>query len=265
MIVKQDRYDACGRPPIHLRKQRWFDFARARNAALARNAAKRFAMSATYSGGKFHAADSDRRHGKRDLLNNNNNNLIRRLARRNPSHAINYGDARPLPMSAARRLFVPAPSLLDGEHPDHAALRHVVFEPDVLASQARPGCVARRRPSRTGPRCIACRRPHRTTGMPMMPELVFCSHSSSPVLASKARNIRSLVPPTKTRSPAVASHRAEQLRLREVVRPDLLAGGRIPRLQLADNAWRRDAASGRCLRAWCRARAGREPAAPSRR
>ena len=40
--------------------------------------------------------------------------------------------------------------------------------------------------------------------MPMMPELVFCSHSSSPVLASNARKFRSLVPPAKTRSPAVA-------------------------------------------------------------
>src|SRR5258705_12816090 len=40
--------------------------------------------------------------------------------------------------------------------------------------------------------------------MPMMPELVFCSHSTSPDFASKIRNIRSLVPPAKMRSPAVA-------------------------------------------------------------
>ena len=38
-----------------------------------------------------------------------------------------------------------------------------------------------------------------------MPELVFCSHNRFPVLASKARNIRSFVPPTKTRSPPVAN------------------------------------------------------------
>ena len=40
--------------------------------------------------------------------------------------------------------------------------------------------------------------------MPMMPELVFCSHNTSPVLALKARKLRSLVPPAKMRSPAVA-------------------------------------------------------------
>src|SRR6185369_13184974 len=38
-----------------------------------------------------------------------------------------------------------------------------------------------------------------------MPELVVCSHSSLPFFASNARNLRSLVPPTKTRSPAVAN------------------------------------------------------------
>src|ERR1700738_2452649 len=39
--------------------------------------------------------------------------------------------------------------------------------------------------------------------MPTMPELVFCSQSTSPVFASKARKFRSLVPPARTRSPAV--------------------------------------------------------------
>ena len=39
----------------------------------------------------------------------------------------------------------------------------------------------------------------------MMPELVLCCHNSSPVLALNARKVRSLVPPTKTRSPAVES------------------------------------------------------------
>jgi hypothetical protein len=42
-----------------------------------------------------------------------------------------------------------------------------------------------------------------------MPELSFYSRRTRPVLASNARNIRSLVPPTKTRSPAVASTEAK--------------------------------------------------------
>src|SRR5262245_1149546 len=40
--------------------------------------------------------------------------------------------------------------------------------------------------------------------MPMIPELVFCCHNSSPVLTWKARNIRSLLPPPETRWPALA-------------------------------------------------------------
>src|ERR1700680_3347608 len=43
------------------------------------------------------------------------------------------------------------------------------------------------------------------TGCPVMPELVGNSHTSFPVDASKAWNMRSLVPPLNTRPPAVAS------------------------------------------------------------
>src|SRR4029077_2434595 len=42
-------------------------------------------------------------------------------------------------------------------------------------------------------------------GWPMTPELVGNSHSSLPVAASNAWNLRSLVPPVNTRPPPVAS------------------------------------------------------------
>ena len=42
-------------------------------------------------------------------------------------------------------------------------------------------------------------------GAAVTPELVVNSHSTSPVVALKARNLRSVVPPAKTRSPAVVS------------------------------------------------------------
>src|SRR5579872_331985 len=42
-------------------------------------------------------------------------------------------------------------------------------------------------------------------GCPMMPELVGNSHSSAPVVASKAWNFLSFVPPVNTRPPPVAS------------------------------------------------------------
>ena len=42
-------------------------------------------------------------------------------------------------------------------------------------------------------------------GCPRTPEFVGNSHNTLPLLASKARNFRSFVPPLKTRSPAVAS------------------------------------------------------------
>jgi hypothetical protein len=42
-------------------------------------------------------------------------------------------------------------------------------------------------------------------GCPITPELVGNSHTTLPLVASKARNIRSLVPPLNTRPPPVAS------------------------------------------------------------
>src|SRR6516225_8656278 len=57
-----------------------------------------------------------------------------------------------------------------------------------------------------------------------MPELVFCSHSSCPVLGVGAADKDQVAPR--------GQHGGEELP-REVMLPHLLAGGGIPRLQLA--------------------------------
>src|SRR5213592_3087627 len=70
------------------------------------------------------------------------------------------------------------------------------------------------------------------TGTPATPEPVGNSHSTFPVLASNARNIRSLVPPANSNPPPVA-RTGPQLNDGMLV-VHLFAGIEIPGLQLAD-------------------------------
>jgi len=108
-------------------------------------------------------------------------------------------------LSTERQARRPARSLwllLHLEDPDDAPWGTLSLTP-ILPWPACPGCVGHRRPSRLdgdvlGPVDLIA------TGAPVTPELVFCSHSTSPVLASNARTCGRCAP-TKTRSPPVAS------------------------------------------------------------
>ena len=89
-------------------------------------------------------------------------------------------------------------------YPHDAALRHLGLgaqervEPALHALGVDP-----RQPDCTAMYCTPSTA--NALGMPVTPELVFHSQSASPFLASNARNIRSLVPPMKTRPPPVVS------------------------------------------------------------
>ena len=95
-------------------------------------------------------------------------------------------------------------ALFDCEHPDGAALRHLGIFP--REQQVEPALHARAstpQPDCTAMYCLPSTA--KDTGTPVTPELVGNSQSSLPVLASNARNMRSLVPPENTRPPPVAS------------------------------------------------------------
>src|SRR5215469_8056693 len=71
------------------------------------------------------------------------------------------------------------------------------------------------------------------TGTAATPDPVGNSHRILPVLASKARNLRSLVPPANSSPPAVAST-APQLNDGKLVVVYFFSAVEVPRLQLAD-------------------------------
>src|ERR1700730_10479432 len=84
------------------------------------------------------------------------------------------------------------PSGTSGKFPGDAALRTLCM---TRASTPQPACTA-----------MYCLPPTvNDDGGPVMPELVGNSHSSLPLDASNAWNLRSLVPPVKTSPPPVAS------------------------------------------------------------
>ena len=66
-----------------------------------------------------------------------------------------------------------------------------------------------------------------------MPELVGNSHSTSPLDASNARNIRSFVPPLNTSPPPVVKMGPQFGDFAKMMAPDFLAGIDIPRLNFA--------------------------------
>src|SRR5439155_19580534 len=78
-----------------------------------------------------------------------------------------------------------------------------VLEPRMSSSAPCMRCASTPQPDCTATYCLPSTA--KELGTPVTPELVVKSHSTAPVIASKARNFRSFVPPEKTRPPPVVS------------------------------------------------------------
>ena len=111
---------------------------------------------------------------------------------------------QPRELSGSRTYFLLSTFyfLLNCEDPNGSALRHLRIL--TQTGRFRRACIAREsipNPDWTATYCLPSTR--NDTGTPMIPELVGCSHKTFPFFASKARNMRSLVPPANTSPPPV--------------------------------------------------------------
>src|SRR6202167_5384044 len=122
--------------------------------------------------------------------------------------------------------------LLDGEHPNHAALRHVALDTDMVAGQRvldalRVNAPARLNGNIFGAVDFVSHRHAHDAGIGLLLPQDFAGlrieGPEHPVVGASYED----------EIARGRGHRPEQLRFGEVMRPGLLSGGRIPRLQFA--------------------------------